>query len=148
MAEPVSFSDGSSTDVDPAVALDETFIVFGSGREPAQGMDLFIAFREDDRWGTPVHMGTQVNSPGSDAEARLNPDYRTLYFSSERTLPVHFPRTRDQAEHDLTRIQSWDNGEYNIWQVSLAPWLDDYCRKNAIATRPNTAAVCGTHLRQ
>jgi hypothetical protein len=123
-AEPVSFSDGSSTDVDPAVAPDESFIVFGSGREPAQGMDLFIAFREHGRWGAPVHMGTQANSPGSDAEARLSPDCRTLYFSSERTMRVHFPRTREQAERDLSRIQSWDNGQYNIWWVSLASWLE------------------------
>lgn len=124
-AEPVSFSDGSSTDVDPAVAPDESFIVFGSGRAPAQGMDLFIAFRKEDRWDTPIHLGSDVNSAGSDAEARLSPDHLTLYFSSERTVPVHFPRTREQAGRDLQRLQSWDNGQYNIWSISLKPWLDE-----------------------
>lgn len=123
-AEAVSFSDGTNTDVDPAVAPDESFIVFGSGRAPARGMDLFISFRQQGRWSTPLHMGDDVNSASSDAEARLSPDHRTLYFSSDRTVPIQLPRTHEQAEQDLLRVQSWDNGLYNIWRVSLAPWLD------------------------
>jgi Tol biopolymer transport system component len=133
-AEPLLFSDGMSSDVDPAVAPDESFIVFGSGRAPAQDMDLFIAFRENNRWGTPVHMGTKINSPGSDAEARLSPDHSTLYFSSERTTPIRFPRTREQAERDLHRIQLWDNGEYNIWHVSLVPWLEEHLKSQKPST--------------
>jgi len=65
------FSDDSTTNVDPAVAPDESFMVFGSGRAPAKNMDLFIVFRKKGVWGTPIHMGDIVNSPGSDAEARL-----------------------------------------------------------------------------
>ncbi|QBB70683.1 hypothetical protein ELE36_10085 [Pseudolysobacter antarcticus] len=123
-AQPLSFSDGSNTDVDPAVAPDESFIVFASGRKPSRGMDLFIAFREGTTWGEPIHLGNVVNSPGSDAEPRLSPDQRTLYFSSERVSPVNFPRTREQAQKDTQRLQSWDNGNYNIWRISLAEWLD------------------------
>jgi hypothetical protein len=122
-AQPLPFSDGTSTDVDPAVAPDESFLVFGSTRPPAQDMDLFIVFRTEGGWGTPVHLGTEVNAPGSDAEARLSPDSRTLYFSSERVTPVHYPRTTESAAKDLERIDAWDNGHYNLWSVSLAPWL-------------------------
>ena len=109
---PLSFSDGSSTDVDPAVAADESFIVFGSGRAPARSVDLFIAFREAAGWGTPVHLGTTINSAGSDAEARLSPDETTLYFASDR---------RSDAIGDASA--TWNNGKYNIWQVDLARWL-------------------------
>ena len=123
-AQPLPFSDGTATDVDPAVAPDESFVVFGSGRMPKRSIDLFIAFRDNGRWGEPIHLGDVVNSPGSDAEARLDPDRRTLYFSSERTLPVAFPRSRAQANADSARMQAWDNGNYNIWSVSLTPWLD------------------------
>lgn len=129
--EPLSFSDGTSatSDVDPAVAADESFMVFGSGRAPARDMDLFIVFRErDGRWGIPRHLGEEVNAAGSDAEPRLGPDDRTLYFSSERATPIVYPRRRTDAVRDLARIQAWDNGQYNIWQVSLAPWLDDPSR--------------------
>lgn len=122
----LSFSTGTSTtnDVDPAVAPDESFIVFGSGRAPAKDMDLFIVKREGAEWGTPRHLGDEVNAVGSDAEPRLGPDHRTLYFSSERTVPVTFPRAHEDAVRDLARIQAWDNGQYNIWRTSLAPWLE------------------------
>lgn len=120
--QPLPFSTGASTDVDPAVDPDERFLVFGSGRAPASGMDLFIVFRGRKGWGTPVHMGDSVNAPGSDAEPRLSPDGRTLYFSSERLVPSHFPRTREQAEHDNEAAATWNNGQYNIWYVDLAAW--------------------------
>ncbi len=108
---PLPFSDGSSTDVDPAVAADESFIVFGSARAPARSIDLFIAFREPGGWGVPIHMGTRINSAGSDAEARLSPDENTLYFSSDR-------RSESRADESAT----WNNGKYNIWQVDLVQW--------------------------
>ncbi len=125
--QPVAFSDGNETDVDPAVAPDESFAVFGSGRKPAQGMDLFIVFKDHNgSWQTPQHLGTVVNSPGSDAEARLGPDLQTLYFSSERVMPVAQPRTPEQTRADLRRMQDWDNGNYNVWQTQLAPLLAKY----------------------
>lgn len=122
-AKPLPFSDGSATDVDPAVAPDESFVVFGSGRKPGRGIDLFIAFRDGDAWAEPVWLGDRVNSLGSDAEPRLGPDRATLYFSSERVVPVAFPRTREQARIDGARMLAWDDGNYNIWSVSLRPWL-------------------------
>lgn len=122
-AEPLPFSDGTSTDVDPAVAPDESFMVFGSGRPPAASMDLFLIRREGGQWGTPVHLG-ELNSPGSDAEPRFSRDLQTLYFSSERTVPVEYPRSLAQARRDLERIQAWDNGQYNIWFVSLPAVLE------------------------
>jgi Tol biopolymer transport system component len=119
-AQPLGFSDGTSTDVDPTVAPDESFMIFGSGRSPAQSIDLFLVRRQGSGWGTPSHLGVELNSPGSDAEPRLSPDLKTLYFSSERTVPVNYPRLHEQALEDLQRIQSWDNGQYNIWYVPVA----------------------------
>jgi hypothetical protein len=62
------FSDGSFTDVDPAVSPDESFLIFGSNRKVGRGIDLFIAFKEMDAWGQPVHLGDDINTPLSDAE--------------------------------------------------------------------------------
>jgi Tol biopolymer transport system component len=133
-ARPLPFSDGTSTDVDPVVAPDESFVVFGSARIPKRGIDLFITFHDGGRWGEPIHLGNVVNSIGSDAEPRLGPDRRMLYFSSERTVPVMFPRSRAQATADVARMQAWDNGNYNIWRVSLAPWLDAHAHDMAAQT--------------
>jgi hypothetical protein len=124
--QPLPFSDGSTSDVDPAVAPDESFMVFGSGRIPKRGMDLFIVFKHNGAWGEPIWMGDVVNSPGSDAEPRLSPDLNTLYFSSERLVPIAYPRSPAQARADLARMAAWDNGNYNIWSVPLKPWLDVY----------------------
>ncbi len=122
-----SFGDATTQDVDPTVAPDESFIVFSS-KHPAtdQHERLFIAFRDGAGWGKPIDLGDAVNgSGGNDSnEARLAPDGRTLYFTSDRQQPVSYPRTRAQADADLARIAAWDNGNQNIWRVSLAPWLD------------------------
>lgn len=124
-ATPLSFSDGTYTDVDPAVAPDGSFMIFGSGRPPAKSVDLFLVKQTNGAWGEPVHLGDTINSPGSDAEPRLSPDRQTLYFSSERTMAVTYPRTLSQAEKDLERMRVWDNGQYNIWQVPLQPLIED-----------------------
>jgi Tol biopolymer transport system component len=114
------FSDGTFTDVDPAVSPDESFLIFGSSRKAGRGIDLFVVFREGGVWGRPVHLRDDVNSPLSDAEPRLSNDGLDLYFSSERTITVHFPRSKSQAIEDVARMEDWDNGNYNIWKVPLA----------------------------
>lgn len=124
VAEPLAFSDGTYTDVDPAVAPDGSFMIFGSGRPPAKSVDLFIVRQTNGLWGEPTHLGDTINSPGSDAEPRLSPDQQTLYYSSERTMVVTYPRTLSQASKDLERMHVWDNGQYNIWRVPLGPLVE------------------------
>jgi hypothetical protein len=73
----------------------------------------------------PLHyVGDDANGPSNDNEAHLSRDLRTLYFSSDRSLAVKFPRTLDQAKQDLARLQSWDDSNYNAWFMPLAPLLD------------------------
>lgn len=120
---PLPFSDGTATDVDPAVAPDQSFLVFGSGRIPGRGIDLFVVFRQGAGWTAPVPLGEEVNTPGSDAEPRIGVD-GDLYFSSERVMPVAFPRTPTQVAADLQRLAAWDNGNYNIWRIPLRFLLD------------------------
>lgn len=107
-ALPLSFSTAAATDVDPAVAADESYVIFSSSRAPARDMDLFISFHRNGDWTTPEHLGNVINSPGSDAEARLSHDGKTLYFSSER-----------RATGDGAAAVSWNNGKYNIWSLPL-----------------------------
>ena len=123
-ATAVSFGDPATQDVDPAVAPDESFIVFASARPGSDKPErLFIARREGDHWGKPVDLGDAINGASDTNGARLGPDGRTLYFTSDRVTPPHLPRTRAQAQADLARAQAWDNGLTNVWRVSLEPWL-------------------------
>jgi hypothetical protein len=116
----LTFSDGSETDVDPAVARDRSFMVFGSGRHAKKDIDLFITYRVKEGWGDPIYLGDSINSPQSDAEPRLSPDNLTLYFSSDRIVAVAKPIPVGKGIEVLREMTSWNNGQYNIWSVDLA----------------------------
>jgi hypothetical protein len=129
-AEPLSFSDGNHTDVDPQIAANESFLIFSSaGRaQPDDAHEhLYIVFKEGTSWGTitPVrYEGDYEKGPADDGEANLGPDSRTLYFTSSRTVRVHATRTKEEATEDFKRLNLWDNSNNNVWTISLAPWLD------------------------
>lgn len=123
----VSFSAAPDTgDFDPAVAPDESFLVFSSARS---GGGLFITFRQDTGWTAAVSLGPDINQPGSNnIEARLSPDHRTLYYSSTRVIPPPDHPSRAQAAAALQRMTAWNNGLANIWAVPLDSWLDGKTR--------------------
>jgi len=79
---------------DPAVAPDESFIVFDYGKVKGGLGRLCIAFREGDHWGPPIDLGDEVNRdlPWG---AHLAPDGHTVYVT----------------------------GQSGIRQLSLEPWL-------------------------
>jgi len=128
-AEQVALGDPAAQTHDPAIAPDQSFIVFNSNDAKASAMgDLYIAFRDSDGWGKPIDLGETINGRGgkwSQWGAHLSPDHRTLYYTSDRTTQPTYPRTPAQAQQQLEQMQSWDNGADNIWSVSLAPWLDE-----------------------
>ena len=109
--------------LDPAIAPDQSFIVFDAGYAGRDQPDhLYIAFRKGDGWGRPLDLGDAVDryQPWG---SHLGPDGRTLYFTSNYTAKVAYPRTPAQAGADLARMRAWDNGVNHIWRLSLAPWL-------------------------
>ena len=136
-AQKVAVGDPSAQTHDPAIAPDQSFMVFNLNDAQKPGMgDFYIAFREGQRWGTPIDLGAAINGePGrwSQWGAHLSPDHQTLYFTSDRTTKVDYPRTQPQAQQELARMQSWDNGGDNIWFVPLAPWLAQHVSASADA---------------
>jgi hypothetical protein len=128
-AEPLAFSDGTTMDVDPEIAPDGSFLVFVSaGRMLGNTKDhLFVVLKKGEGWGpvVPIRYAGDEKPYGfsTDDEPRLGPDHRTLYFSSDRVVPVHFPRTHEQAQTDLERLDLWDNSNSNVWFIPLSQWL-------------------------
>ena len=121
----VTLGEGGTHELDPAVAPDESFIVFNSNLAAKGSPDrLFIAFREANHWGQPIDLSDLVGSKNNPWGAHLGADGRSLYFTSDRRSKVSWPRTPQQIQDDLVRWQSWDNGADNIWYVSLASVLD------------------------
>ncbi len=125
-AKPLSFSDGSFPDVDPAVAPDQSYIIFSSKgrREPADQEHLFIAFRQGAVWGaiSPIHYEGD-NWGGDDGEAQIGRDGKTLYFLSSRSQPIHRLRSRAEMLADFARLEAWDNSNNNVWTLPLEGYL-------------------------
>lgn len=124
-AQPLSFSDGSTADVDPEIAPDSSFLLFcSSGRTPGDPKDhLYIVLKKGADWGPVTAVRYSGDGPSTDDEPHLGPDRRTLYFASDRAVPVTFPRTLEQAAEDLKRLELWDNSNSNVWFMSITPWL-------------------------
>jgi hypothetical protein len=126
-AELLPFSTGRWGGVDPAIAPDQSFIVFASNRPPTpdNSADVFIAFRNDDgEWGEPVDLGPGVDNPAGIDELRLGPNGHTLYYTTSYVVPPVYPRTMASGKQGLMEMQAWNDGRDNIWQVDLSPWLD------------------------
>jgi hypothetical protein len=128
-AEPLPFSDGNHTDVDPQIAPDQSFLIFSSaGRaKPDDAHEhLYITFKTGATWGEIIPLryeGDYEKNPSDDGEANLGAG-QLLYFTSSRMHPIQKDRTREQAAEDFELLNSWDNGNNNAWSVSLAPWLN------------------------
>ena len=124
----VKLGDQAAHQLDPAIAPDESFIVFDANYAHKDPPDrLYIAFREGDHWGAPVDLGDEVNK-ASPWGSHLGPDHRTLYFSSTRGVRVDYPRSEAQGRQDVARMEAWDNGLDNLWSISLAPWIAAHAR--------------------
>jgi len=126
--QPLSFSDGTLGDVDPEVAPDESFLVFSSSaRLQGDPKDhLFIVAKQGGDWGPVVpirYAGDDQYGYSTDDEPHLGQSQSNIYFSSDRAVAVHFPRTHAQAEKDLDRLEVWDNSNSNVWYLPVEPYL-------------------------
>ncbi|HEX3385406.1 MAG TPA: hypothetical protein VHS53_09470 [Mucilaginibacter sp.] len=72
-------------DYDPAVAPNQSFLIFSSPRPPAPAKtaDLFIVFWTAKGWSEPIDLREAVSEKVFGVEARLSPDLRTLYFTNQ-----------------------------------------------------------------
>jgi hypothetical protein len=70
--------------------------------------------------------GDDKNGYSTDDKQHLGPDPRTLYFSSDREIPAHFPGSPEQAQLDFKRLDSlgWFSGYANVWSIPLSMWLN------------------------
>lgn len=77
----------------PAIAPDESFILFYSNRlTGTYNNDIFVSFRNDDgTWATPIVLENDINSSVSEFDPCLSRDGKYIFFSSYRpVLPEEF----------------------------------------------------------
>lgn len=89
--KPVPFSaviNSPDWDAQPTIGADNRSIIFASSRPGGRGdIDLWQVNRQENgKWGKPVNLGPNINTPGKDHMPFLHPDGQTLYFTSD-SLP-------------------------------------------------------------
>jgi hypothetical protein len=102
-------------------------MVFSIRHDPKQPYRLAIAFHTPDNWSAPQDLGDAVNAGTYSMGSQLGCDHRTLYFSSDRSLP---------PSADPGGAKS-DAGSGHVWRISLTPWLAAHGE-----TAPASPAAC------
>lgn len=110
----VAVGDKNAKVRDVAIAPDRSFMVFSIKVDPEQPYRLAIAFHTAQNWTTPQDLGDVVNGGTHNMGSQLGCDHRTLYYSSDRSLP---PGVAPQDSKSGA-------GDDHIWRVSLTPWLE------------------------
>lgn len=67
----------------PFIAPDESYILWDGQREGGYGdSDIYISFRQQDgAWGPAINLGDKINTDAWEAEARVTPDGKYLFFN-------------------------------------------------------------------
>ena len=109
-------------DIEGYIAPDESFLIFSSnGRPDTRGSyDLYVSYQRDGHWTAPRNLGDAINSDGWEFGAKLSPDGKYLFFTSNRgVLDKPLPRRLDYRE--LTEaLRSPGNGLRDVYQVDVS----------------------------
>lgn len=72
---------------DPFVAPDGSYLLFCSTRPGGLGGDdIYISFKgQGGGWGPPVHLGSEINSAGSENRPCVTRDGKSFFFTSTRS---------------------------------------------------------------
>lgn len=104
-----------SSEYDPYVAPDESYVIFASNRPGGRGdADLYVSFRDGATWSEPVSLGDAVNTPAREYCPVVSPDGKYFLFTSKRAA-VGTPATFADW---TARYDAIENGLSNVY------WLE------------------------
>ena len=106
--EPLVFVGGDawSDASNPAIAPDESFLVFSADRDDGLGgSDLYVSFRQEDGWTQPRRLAEPVSSAFADFAPTVSWDGRHLFWTSERPGIVAAAAVEGRPPGDLYRIE-------------------------------------------
>ncbi len=119
-----------ANEVQPAIARDESFLVFTAvGRPDAihggghlyPRSDLYISFRTAGGGFTPPrNLGSPINTAAGESNPSLSPDGRWLFFTSERS-PFRVPMPHPLTANELAAaLLSLENGAGHLYRVATS----------------------------
>ncbi len=122
-AAPVAVTLGQKSAGDPAIAPDESFIVFDGDGITAGDADLYVSCRTSAGWTAPSRFAEPVNSSSEEGDPFVSADGRTLYFFSRRVISTSDRAPRAQratyAEIHREAVDDVYNGSRNLYEVDL-----------------------------
>lgn len=123
--EPENLGDVINTpgnDIEAYISPDESFMIFSSnGRADTRGSyDLYISYHHDGEWSTPQNLGDTINSEGWEFGARISPNGKYLFFTSNRKASDRPLNHRLNYQELLNMIRSPGNGLRDIYQVDVS----------------------------
>lgn len=66
---------------DPCIAHDDSYLIFNSYKEDGFGeSDLYISFKENEKWTEPRNMGNLINTAANEYGSFISPDGNYLFF--------------------------------------------------------------------
>ncbi|MTI87527.1 MAG: hypothetical protein FH748_06115 [Balneolaceae bacterium] len=91
-------------DIEGYIAPDESFLIFSSnGYKNTRGTyDLYISYNREGAWTKPQNLGDMINSEGWEFGAKLSPDGKYLFFTSNRS-PFNHPLEKRLDYEELIR---------------------------------------------
>lgn len=108
-------------ETEPFVSLDESFMILATSRPGGLGAyDLYVSYRCGDSWTPAEHLGGGLNSSGWDFGAKLTPDGKTLYFSSNRSRFEQPLEGRLDTQALERALHSPGNGLRDLYRVDAS----------------------------
>jgi Tol biopolymer transport system component len=103
--------------LDPFVAADESYVIFGSfGRADQLGSaDLYISFRIEGRWQAPKSLGSTINSAAFEYCPAVSPDGQYFFFTSYRVSEQARPKGRRELQQIVNDFDQTENGLGNVY---------------------------------
>ena len=93
----------------PAIAPDETFLVFSAERpDGLGGSDLYVSFRQESGWSAPRRLNEPVSSAFTDFAPTVGWNGSFLYWTSERPGVVSAGAAAGRPPGDLYRTE-WES---------------------------------------
>ena len=117
-------------DIDVTLSPDGTKLLFCSRRprpgsdEPRGDYDFWMSHREGETWGTPVHLGEDINSESHDYYPMMT-NSGAIYFSSQREGPgtnnIYRSELTDGKYAEAVKLGPAINTEHREFDPYIAP---------------------------
>ena len=110
----------AASEVEPFIALDESYIIFsGTSLPESRGAyDIYLSFRRDNAWTKPVNLGDKINSAGWDFAPKVFGNW--FYFTSNRGFADKPLEKRLSYKELLQKLHSPGNGLRDIYKIDIS----------------------------